>query len=388
MTMAESPARRLRLGMVGGGAGSLIGDSHRIASRLDERYELVAGALDIDPERGKRFAATLGIAPDRAYDDYRQMIERERVRPDGCDLVTVATPNNTHFEIAHALVQGGFNVLCEKPLTTRGEDAIALAKAVRDRDVVFAVMYGYTGYPLAREARAMVAAGELGAVRVVQTEFLHGFMAGPSGQSGAQGVWRLDPSIQGRSFALADVGTHALFLASFIIGQQVAEVAADLHRFVPGRELDDNAHVLMRFDGGAKGMLWASGVAAGVTHGHRIRIFGERGGLEWHQSRPNELTYLPQNGRPQVIERDAPGLSAASRFRSRISAGHPGGYFEAWANVYSDVADAIAARIAGKPADPLALQFPTVGDGVRGVKFVDAALASAQQGGGWVDARV
>jgi predicted dehydrogenase len=373
--------RRLRLGIVGGGSGSLIGGSHRIASRIDDRYELVAGAFDIDSARGRSFARSLGLAEDRIYDDYRQMIAEEARRPDRCDLVTVATPNNLHFEIASALVHSGFDVLCEKPLTTRVEDAEALVESVKKHDRVFAVMYGYTGYPLVREARAMIRAGKLGAIRVVHTEFAHGFMAGGSD---ALGRWRLDPKIQGPSFAFADVGTHALFLATFIIGQQVEELAADMHKFVPGRALDDNAHVMLRFDGGAKGTLWASGVAAGITHGHRIRVFGELGGLEWHQSRPNELHFLPRDGRPTLIERDAPGLSEESRFRSRILAGHPSGYFEAWANIYSDVADVLDARITGQQVNLLALQFPTVVDGARGVRSVFAALESSRRGGAWV----
>lgn len=378
--------RRLRLGMVGGGATSLIGDSHRIASRLDDRYELVAGAFDIDPQRGRRFAADLGVAPDRTYDTYQDMVEGETSRDDRCDLVAICTPNSSHFAIAHAFVERGFNVVCEKPLTTSVSDADALVRAVQGRRVVFAVMYGYTGYPLVREARAMVQSGELGEIRVVHTEFAHGAYAAETAVAGAPPTWRLDPQIQGPSFALGDIGTHALFLATYVSGQLVEEVAADLHSFVPGRQLDDNAHVMLRFDGGARGTLWASGVAAGIVHGHRIRVFGEKGGLEWHQSRPNELLFMTRNGRPVVMTRDLPGLSAASLFRSRISAGHAGGYFEAWANIYSDVADAIAARLMHREPDPLALQFPTVLDGARGVKFIDAAMASAARGGTWISA--
>jgi predicted dehydrogenase len=376
-------SRKLRLGMVGGGAGSSIGDSHRIASRLDDRFELVGGAFDIDPERGRAFARSLGLADDRIYDDYRYMAAAEKARPDRCDLVSIATPNNSHFEIASAFVQSGFNVLCEKPLTTNARDAETLAGMVGERDVIFAVMYGYTGYPLVRQARAMIAGGEIGPVRVVHTEFAHGGLAGAQPLGAAAG-WRLDPEIQGPSLAVGDVGTHALALATFILGRRVSEVSADLHRFAPGRALDDNAHVMLRFDGGARGTLWASGVAAGITHRHGIRIFGERGGLEWRQSHPNELWHFPAGGRPQVMERDARGLYPVSTRRSRIGAGHPGGYFEAWANIYADVADAISARATGQRVDPLALQFPTVQDGLHGVKFVEAVVLSSRQNGRWV----
>jgi predicted dehydrogenase len=376
--------RRLRLGMVGGGATSLIGDSHRVASRVDDRYALVAGAFDIDPARGHTFAADVGVAADRAYDTYQSMLAGESRRDDRCDLVAICTPNSTHYEIARAFVEGGFNVVCEKPLTTSVHDAAALVKAVQERGVVFGVMYGYTGFPLVREARAMVAAGELGEIRVVHTEFAHGGYTVATATGDAPPTWRLDPKIQGPSFALGDIGTHALFLASYIIGQQASEVAADLHSFVPGRALEDNAHVMLRFDGGARGTLWASGVAAGVIHGHRIRVFGEKAGLEWHQSRPNELLLLPRTGRPTVIERDTRGLSPLSLHRQRVGAGHANGYFESWANIYSDIADVLAARLMGRQPDPLALHFPTVLDGARGVKFIDAAMASSAQNGAWV----
>ena len=290
----------------------------------------------------------------------------------------------THFEIARAFVDAGFNIVCEKPLTTRLEDAATLVSAVEQRGTLFAVMYGYTGFALVREARAMVQAGELGAIRVVHTEFAHGAYSGETAGAGAPPTWRLDPQIQGPSFALGDIGTHALYLATFVADQLVEAVAADLHRFVPGRPLEDNAHVMLRFDGGARGMLWASGVAAGLLHGHRIRVFGEKAGLEWLQSRPDELHFRPRGGRPCVIQRDVPGLSAASRRRARVGAGHAGGYFEAWANIYSDIADVIAARLMDREPDPLALQFPTVLDGARGVKFIDAAMASSASGGAWM----
>ncbi|MBN9509625.1 MAG: Gfo/Idh/MocA family oxidoreductase [Alphaproteobacteria bacterium] len=376
--------RRLRLGMVGGGATSLIGDSHRVASRMDDRYALVAGAFDIDPAQGRSFAADVGVAPDRAYDTYQAMLEGEAKRDDRCDLVAICTPNSTHYPIARAFVEAGFSVVCEKPLTTSVADAVALVNAVKERGVLFAVMYGYTGFPLVREARAMVAAGELGTIRVVHTEFAHGGYAAATATGDAPPTWRLDPAIQGPSFALGDIGTHALFLASYITGQQASEVAADLHSFVPGRALEDNAHVMLRFDSGARGTLWASGVAAGVIHGHRIRVFGEKAGLEWHQSRPNELLLLPRTGRPTVIERDTRGLSPLSLHRQRVGAGHANGYFESWANIYSDIADVLAARLMGRAPEPLALHFPTVLDGARGVKFIDAAMASAARNGAWV----
>jgi len=385
--MSDQLGRRLRLGMVGGGRGSFIGATHRIAARLDDRYELVAGALSSDPDRAKASAHELRIPHDRGYGSYEEMAQAEAARPDGVELVSVVTPNDSHHAICRAFLDRGFDVICDKPLTTNIQDALDLVATVRETGLIFGITYNYTGYPMVRHARTMVEQGQLGEIRVVQVEFASGWMSTLLEQTGhKQAAWRTDPARAGPSFAVGDIGTHAHHLAAFVTGLELAELSADLSVMVPGRRLDDNAHILLRYTSGARGMLWASTIAVGSEHGLRIRIYGDQGSLTWEQENPNHLKFSPLDGPTQTLGRGSEGLSAEAARATRVSLGHPEGFFEAFANLYSDMADAIVARRAGTPANSPALQLPTVEDGARGVKFVEAALESSAKNGAWVDA--
>ena len=379
---------RLRLGMIGGGKGSQIGDSHRLAARLDDRYVLAAGALDIDPARGRDFALELGIAPERAYADWRAMVEGERARPDPVDLVTIATPNSTHHPIAKAFLGAGIAVLCEKPLATSSRDALELCRIARRRGLIGAVMYGYSGYPLVRQARAMVRDGALGRIRVVRAEFAHGGHVTEVERDSNNAAWRYDPAIAGPSGVLADAGSHALHMIAWIIGQDVAELAAHFDRIVPSRRLEDNAFLTLRYEGGAVGTLWASSVALGHRHGLRWEIFGDRASLAWQQEHPNHLVHCLVGESPRLIERDGPGTDPWSRRSGRVSGGHSEGYFVAWANLYRDLADAIAARRSGKDVDAAAYGLPDLVDGAKSVRCIEAAVESAARDGAWVSARL
>jgi predicted dehydrogenase len=374
-----SSKRPLRLGMVGGGEGAYIGNIHRIASRLDGAFQLIAGAFDIDPKRGRTFAVTQGIDSQRAYGDYKAMIQGERGREDRIDVVAICTPNHTHFPIAKAFLEAGFDVICEKPLTTTLEDAVALEKVVKETGRFMGVTYTYSGYPMIHQARAMVAAGELGPIRVVQAEYPLEWMATAiEAEGNAQAAWRTDPKKSGRGGSIGDIGTHAYHLAGFVTGLKVETLSADLARFVGGRLLDDNAHVLIRYEGGARGLLWSSQVALGNSNGVRIRVFGEKGGLAWFQEQPNELQLSPLFGRTQTIKRGADDLSEAAKARTRTPPGHPEGYLEAFANLYSGFAEAIRARNEGRGTTAIGRDVPTVHDGLKGVAFVDAVVDSAE----------
>jgi predicted dehydrogenase len=390
MTIAGSPDqklnRRLRLGMVGGGRGAFIGAVHRIAARLDDRWELVAGALSSDPERAKASGQDLLLKPDRIYGDFNEMARRERRLKDGIDAVAIVTPNHAHAAAARAFLKAGIHVICDKPLTTTRREADQLAKLARESGLIFAVTHNYTGYPLVRQARAMVQAGELGAIRVVQVEYAQDWLATRMEETGSkQAEWRTDPARSGPGGAVGDIGTHAFNLAEFIAGDEVASLSAELHTFVEGRRLDDNAHMMLRFTSGAKGMLWCSQVAAGLENGLRIRIYGEKAGLEWHQENPNYLTFSPLGEPPRIIRRNGYGADEVSRAASRIPGGHPEGYLEGFAQLYTDVAEQIAARIENREPNPFSLQVPDVEHGVRGVRFIEAAVRSSQRKAAWVD---
>lgn len=378
--------RRLRLGMVGGGRGAFIGAVHRIAARLDDRWELVAGALSSDPERARLSGEDLLIDPDRAYGDFREMAQREAQREDGIDAVAIVTPNHAHAAAAEAFLAAGIHVICDKPLTTTRQEADRLAELARQSGLIFAVTHNYTGYPLVRQARAMVQAGELGAIRVVQVEYAQDWLATRVEDTGSkQAEWRTDPARSGPAGAVGDIGTHAFNLAEFVAADEVASLSAELHTFVEGRRLDDNAHMMLRFASGARGMLWCSQVAAGLENGLRVRVYGEKAGLEWHQENPNVLVFSPLGEPPRLIRRNGYGADDASRAASRIPAGHPEGYLEGFAQLYRDVAEQIAARIEKREPDAFALQVPTVVHGVRGVRFIEAAVRSSQQTGAWVE---
>lgn len=377
----------LRFAMVGGGAGSQIGDSHRIAARMDGLFTLVAGAFDIDPERSRAFGRSLGLAPERAFGTWQEMLEGERDRDDRPDLVVVATPNASHFEIAHAFLDAGYDVLCEKPLATRLADAVELARTARRRGCALFVMYGYSGFPLVRQMRAMIRAGTLGRIRVIQTEFAHGHHARAVERESPAAAWRYDPAVVGPSAVLADAGTHALQIARFTTGLAIEAVSAHFASCVPGRVLEDNAQLALRFSEGAVGALWTSAVAVGQAHGLRIRIFGEDGGLAWEQERPNRLLWTPTGEPTRILERGQPGLAPEALAACRVSMGHSEGYFEAFANIWRDIAARLRARRTGTPV-PEEPPVPDALDGVLGVAEVEAAVASAAAGGAWTAVRV
>ncbi len=384
--MAEPRAqRRLRLGMVGGGPDAFIGAVHRMAARLDDRYELVAGALSADAERGRGFAPRLGIAADRAYGSFAEMAAREAARSDGIDVVAIVTPNHLHHAAAKAFLDAGIHVICDKPLTTSVADALDLAATVRRSGLIFGLTHNYTGYPLVRQARAMAAAGELGRIRVVQVDYAQDWLTMPLEATGhKQAAWRTDPAQSGPAGCLGDIGTHAYNLAGFVTGLRCEAVAADLTSFVAGRRLDDNVNMLLRFAGGARGMLWASQVAPGNDNNLRLRVYGERAGLEWRQEEPNRLVLSPLGEPPRLIRRAGAGADAAAAQASCLPAGHPEGYLEAFAQLYLDLAEQIVAHREHRTADPAALLVPGIEAGLDGVRFIAAALDSSRRDAGWV----
>ena len=378
---------KLNWGMIGGGDGSQIGPAHRLAAGLDGLFDFAAGALDHDPAAGRAFAQRLGVASDRAYGDWRDMLDGESARADRVDLVTVATPNSTHYEISRAFLKAGFNVLCEKPMTVTVEEAEDLVRTANDAGVICAVNYGYTGYALVRHMRAMVARGDLGKVRLVVAEFAHGHHANAADMNNPRVRWRYDPAQAGVSAQFADCGIHALHMASFVTGQEVATLSADFASCLPGRVLEDDAMVNFRMAGGAVGRLWTSSVAIGRQHGLTLQVFGETGGLRWSQEQPNQLFYMPLGQRLQTIERGEGNLSPEADRASRVTVGHAEGMPLAFGNIYRDLGDTISARKAGKAPDPAASLFPRAEDGLRSIAAIHAAVASAKDHGTWVDAR-
>ena len=374
--------RRLRLGMVGGGPGAFIGAVHRIAARLDDRYELVAAALSSDAQRSLAAAEELRIP--RAYPGFNEMASAESLRPDGIDVVSIVTPNHLHHAPAKAFLEAGIHVICDKPLTTTLEDALDLAEIVKRTGLVFGLTHNYTGHPMVRQAREMVAAGELGAIRVVQVEYAQDWLATPLEKTGQkQAEWRTDPTRSGPGGSLGDIGTHAYNLACFVTGLACEQVAADVTTFVPGRRVDDNIQVMLRFSKGVKGGLWASQVAPGNENNLRLRVYGEKAGLEWHQEDPNELSFTPLGQPRRTIRRGGAGTGRAAAHATRIPSGHPEGYLEAFAQLYRDLAEQITARQENRPADTDSLLVPSVSDGVEGVRFIKAALESSRRGSAW-----
>jgi predicted dehydrogenase len=380
--------RRLRLAVIGGGPGSFIGPVHRAAARLDDRFEVVAAALSSDAERSRAAAAALGIAPERAYGDWRRLLEGERAREgDGADAVAVMTPNGTHHAVCALALELGFDVVCDKPLATSLDGALDLVRRVRASGRVFCLTHNYTAYPMVRQARDMVRAGVIGEVRQIQLAYVQGHNATLVEGEGAAS-WRFDPTACGPSLVLGDIGTHACHLGAFVSGLELQEVLADVWATVPSRTADDTANVLTRWSGGARGAMWVTNAAAGAEHGLGFRIFGALGGLEWWQERPNELRHRRLGGFEQVLTKRLHGaLTPSAERAARVEVGHPEGYQEAFANLYKDVAEAIAARIAGAEPDPLALDFPTVEDGARGLAMIEACVESVRTGR-WASARV
>ncbi|MBR0843454.1 Gfo/Idh/MocA family oxidoreductase [Bradyrhizobium liaoningense] len=376
---------RIRLGMVGGGQGAFIGAVHRIAARIDDQFELVAGALASDPARARTSAKELGIADDRAYGSFEEMVKAEAARPDCIEAVSIVTPNHMHSPVAKAFLEAGIHVICDKPLTTTVAEAEELVALVRKTGRVFVVTHNYTGYPMIRQARAMIANGKLGEIRLVQAEYLQDWLTERLEASDhKQAAWRTDPARSGAGGCIGDIGTHAYNLACFVTGLELDELLAQLSTFVEGRRLDDDVQILLKWKGGAKGMLWASQVAVGNENGLTLRVYGSEGGLKWAQENPNQLWFTPYGQPKQLLTRGGAGaLGEASRV-TRIPSGHPEGYLEGFATIYAEAARAIRAARLGEKPDPQVV-FPTVEDGLAGVKFIDAAVkSSASKGGAWV----
>ncbi|MFK7874959.1 MAG: Gfo/Idh/MocA family protein [Paracoccaceae bacterium] len=377
---------KLKWGMIGGGKGSQIGPAHRLGARLDGAFDMVAGALDHVPENGKAFAQELGITEDRAYGNWQDMLHGEAARDDRIDLVTIATPNSTHFEIAKAFLSAGFHVLCEKPMTVEVDEASEIVEISRKTGKICAVNYGYSGYSLVRHMRAMIARGDLGNVRVVVAEFSHGHHADAAQANNPRIRWRYDPAQMGVSAQFADCGIHAMHMASFVTGQEVSTLSADFASTISSRELEDDAMVNFRMTGGAVGRLWTSAVAVGRMHGLTLQVFGEKGGLRWAQEQPNQLYFTPTNGRNQIIERGEADLSPEADRTTRVTIGHAEGMPLAFANIYADLADAIHAEKEKRIIDPAADLYPRAEDGLRSMMAVHTAVASAKAGGVWMNA--
>lgn len=376
---AGEARRPIRLGMVGGGEGAFIGAVHRIAARLDGHYELIAGALSATPEKALRSAAALGLAPERSYRSFAEMATAEGTRADGIEAVAIVAPNNVHAPAAAAFLEAGIHVICDKPLATSLAEARPLETLARARARVFAVTYNYSGYPMVRHARQLVADGALGEIRLIQVEYPQDWLTEKLEATGhKQAAWRTDPLQAGPGGCLGDIGTHAFHLAGFVSGIEPVALAAELTTFVSGRRLDDNVQVLLRYPSGARGMLWASQVAPGNENNLRLRVYGSQGGIEWRQQRPNTLALSRFGHATELLSRATPPVGPAASRVTRLPAGHPEGYLEAFATIYAEVAAAIRGE-----ADQ-AVMFPGIEDGIAGVAFIEAARRSASEDARWV----
>ncbi len=373
--------RRIRLGMVGGGRDAFIGGVHRIASRIDDRFELVAGCFSSTAEKSRASGEDLGIAADRVYDNFADMAKREARLQNGIEAVSIVTPNHVHYVAAREFLKRGIHVICDKPLTSTLADARKLVKEVESADALFILTHNYTGYPMVRQAREMVSSGQLGTIRLVHAEYPQDWLTEPS--DGKQAQWRTDPERSGAGGSIGDIGTHAYNLACFVSGLELESLSADMQAFVEGRRVDDNAHVMLRWKGGARGMLWSSQVAPGNENALKLRIYGTKGGLEWEQENPTNLWYSPFGETKCLITRGGAGSGKAAGRVSRIPPGHPEGYLEGFANIYSEAAEAIRAHQSGTKL-PDGVVYPTVHDGLKGVQFVDACVRSTARNAAWI----
>src|ERR1700733_14681938 len=367
---------KIRLGMVGGGEGAFIGAVHRLAARMDGHYEPLAGAPSSTAEKARRSGEALGLPPDRVYPDYETMAKAESGRADGIEAVAIVTPNHVHAGPTYAFLKAGVHVICDKPLALSLADALTMKEAVEQSGRSFALTHNYTGYPLVRRAREMVRAGDLGEIRLVQVEYPQDWLTGPTETTGnKQAEWRVDPARSGAGGALGDIGTHAYNLADYVSGLELSELAAELTSFGAGRQLDDNVQIMRRYANGARGALWASQVAPGNENGLMLRVYGTKGGFRWRQDNPNYLFWSPLGQSTRIVTRGGPDSGEAAARVTRIPPGHPEGYLEGFANIYSEVALAIkAARVGKKPLK--SAHFPTIDDGVKGLAFVEAAVKS------------
>ena len=374
--------RRLRLAVIGGGPGSFIGAMHRQAARLDDRYEIVTGVLSSDIEKSRKAAVEIGLSPDRSYASVQEMLDKESALEDGAEVVAIMTPNDSHYEYAVYALERGFDVICDKPMTNTLAEAEALHKKVQETGLVFCLTHNYTGYPMVRQAKAMVQDGQLGTIRLVQVEYVQGGKADESKPDPSES-WRFDPVRGGPSLVMGDIGSHAHNLVRFITGLEVDEVLSEIGNIVPGRAVHDYGGALLRFDNGARGSYWVTQAAAGVENCLRIRVSGTKGSLEWMQEFPQALTFKPLGAPSQNRTPNGPGTLPLSKHSSRIVAGHPEGFHEGFANIYSDAAEAIAARRSGKTPNPLALYFPNSFDGLMTLRFVFSAIESSKANGKW-----
>lgn len=371
----------IRLGMVGGGNDAFIGGVHRIAARLDGRFDLVAGALSSTPQKAQASGKALGLDPARIYDDFTAMAIAEAARDDGIEVVAIVMPNHMHLAAAQEFLSRDIHVICDKPLTATFDEAKRMTDVASESEALFILTHNYTGYPMVRQAREMIAAGDLGDLRVVNVEYAQDWLTNPDGSK--QATWRTDPARSGAGGAIGDIGTHAFNLAGFVTGQRAATLCADLHSFVSGRALDDNAHIMLRYDSGLRGMLWCSQVAPGNENALRLRVYGDKGGLEWAQENPNQLWFTPYGEPKRLLTRGGAGTSDAAARMTRVPAGHPEGYLEAFANIYLEAAAAIEAHNAGRVCPPEVF-YPNLCDGFAGMQFVDACVRSSAQDTAWI----
>ena len=380
---------KLRMGLVGGGEGAFIGAVHRIAAELDGRIELACGAFSSDPERSRAAGPALyGLPPERSYGSTSEMFQAEAARPadDRMDFVVIATPNHTHFPIAAEALRAGFHVMSDKPATFDLAEARELARRTEEAGLVFGLTHNYTGYPMVKEARHLVRSGALGSVRRVVVEYIQGWLAGAEEQAGnKQAEWRTDPARSGAAGCMGDIGTHGENLAEYVTGLRIDSLCADLTTFVPGRQLEDDGNVLLRFEGGARGVLFASQIAVGEENGLRLRVYGEAGGLEWAQMEPNSLIVRWPDRPFEVRRTGGPGVGVAATDATRLPAGHPEGFLEAFAILYRNFADTLEAKAAGREPTPANLDFPSIADGVRGMAFIETVVASSRAGAKWMD---
>lgn len=375
--------QKLKLGMVGGGRGAFIGGIHRIASRMDGDWDLVAGALSSDPERAAASAADLGIDPTRSYASYSDMATAEAARADGIDAVAIVTPNHMHAGPAIAFLKAGIHVICDKPLSATMEDALKIEEAVKRTGKLFILTHNYTGYPLMRQAREMIAKGDLGDLRMVHVEYVQDWLTEAADADNKQADWRTDPARSGAGGCVGDIGTHAFNLASYVTGLETEKLAADLTAFVPNRRVDDNVEVMLRFKGGAKGMLWASQIAVGNENALRLRVFGTKGGIEWDQESPNQMTFTRFGQPKQIYTRGGAAAVGAGLRNLRTPGGHPEGYLEAFATIYAEAAQIIQAQKDGVKV-PDGVHTPDISDGILGMKFIAACIDSSKNGTSWV----
>ena len=384
MTDNTSAQPKLRLGMVGGGQGAFIGEVHRIAARLDDRYELLAGALSSDPQRAAASAVDIGIDADRSYESFEDMAVMEADREDGIEVATIVTPNHLHYCAASAMLRAGIHVICDKPLTATLAQAEELAELANKSGLLFAVTYNYSAYPMVRLAKQLVAQGRLGDIRIVQVEYPQDWLAtNIEDDDQKQAAWRTDPEKAGAGGCIGDIGTHAFHLAEFISGLKATELLADLSSFVGQRKLDDNANILLRFDNGAKGSLWSSQIATGNENALRIRLYGDKAGIDWSQENPNYLSLTALGGNKEILSRASASVPAATGTMTRLPAGHPEGFLEAFATLYRDIAEQLNARKGNRECDPEAMLVPGIANGLRGMRFIEKAVSSNAEGNTW-----